>query len=128
MSRWGGRLLLATLVLAASSAFAAQGKPFDRLPPKHWAYESITRMEKAGYYTGAPKGAFATKQLTRYEFAVTTERIYRSMQTRALSAADPGAMREDIASTRVRGRIDDGRHGGVGGRDRNAKVSHDAQD
>ncbi len=95
MRRWGGRLLLTTLVLAASSAFAAQGDPFKPLPLDHWAYKSITRMENAGYYTGAPKGAFA-KKLTRYEIAVTTERIYRSLQTRALSAVDPGAMREDI--------------------------------
>src|SRR5687767_11484976 len=97
MRRWGGRLLLATLVLAASSAWAAQGKPFEKTPRKHFAYESIARLEKAGYYTGAPKGAFsANRDLTRYEFAVTTERIYRSLQTRALSAVDPGAMRDDI--------------------------------
>jgi hypothetical protein len=97
MLRWGGRLILATLVLAASSAWAAQGRPFAKVESKHWAYESIVRLEKAGYYTGAPKETFTSAKLfTRYEFAVATERIYRSLQTRALSAVDPGAMREDI--------------------------------
>lgn len=96
MRRWGGRLLLATFLLAANSAWAAQGQPFAKVELKHWAYSSVARLERAGYYTGAPKGAFAAKQLTRYEFAVTTERIYRSLQTRALSATDPGEIREDI--------------------------------
>jgi hypothetical protein len=99
MRRWGIRVLLATLVLAASSAWAAQGKPFAQVQRAHWSYDTIERLENAGYYTGAPKGAFAgTRQFTRYEFAVTTERIYRSLQTRALSAVDPTAMRADIAA------------------------------
>lgn len=101
MRRWGGRLILATLVLAASSAWAAQGKPFAKVERTHRSYIAMAHLEKAGYYTGAPKETFAAnnpakKQFTRYEFAVATERVYRSLQTRALSAVDPGAMREDL--------------------------------
>ncbi|HWR42096.1 S-layer homology domain-containing protein [Sporomusa sp.] len=55
----------------AGTSLAATANPFDDVPAKHWAYDSIQALAKAGIVDGFGDGAFkGDKPLTRYEMAV----------------------------------------------------------
>lgn len=99
MRRWivGAALLIG--LLAPSGARAAnQANPFEKLVVLHPAYQAVRKLEAHEYFTGAPEGTFEGKrELTRYEFALAVERIYRSLQPRILGAADAKGLREDLA-------------------------------
>jgi hypothetical protein len=52
-----------------------QESPFVDLPTSHWAYASVTYLQKRGIIEGYPDGYFRGKRsLTRYEFAVAVKR------------------------------------------------------
>src|SRR4051812_24302031 len=100
MGRWGsGAALLLGLALVVPARAANQANPFEKLVVIHPAYQSVRLLEKHGYTTGSPEGAFDGKrELTRYEFALAIERIYRSLQPRVLGASDAGTLREDVTT------------------------------
>jgi hypothetical protein len=62
-------LTLALVVGMAGTVFAA-ANPFDDVPAKHWAYDSVARLTQAGVIDGYGDGTFrGDKTLTRYEMA-----------------------------------------------------------
>jgi hypothetical protein len=92
------RAVLAALLLLLSTGWAAaQGRAYEKLPQTHWAYDSVRRLEREGYSTGSPEGAFTGRPpRTRFEFAVAVERMYRSLQPRVLAASEPGSLPRDL--------------------------------
>jgi hypothetical protein len=96
MRRWiFGAAVLA--LLAAPAARADEARSFEKLPSSHPAYEVVRGLEKAGYFTGSHMGAFdGRRNLTRYEFAVAVERMYRALQPRVLAAVDSGSLPAEI--------------------------------
>lgn len=83
--------------LVAGPAMGAQERSFQKVALTHWAYASVRLLESAGYQTGSPEGTFDGRRgLTRYEFAVAVERIYRALQPRVLAAAEPGTLRQSL--------------------------------
>jgi hypothetical protein len=98
MRRWWAGVLVA-LVMGPTAARSAPAEPFRRLEGAHWSYAAVRTLERHGYATGAPRGAFDGGSLrTRYDFAVAVERIYRVLQPRVLAASTPGTLGEDIAT------------------------------
>lgn len=66
------RLLKAAIATALSLAFAvpAFANPFTDVPAKHWAYESVNKLAKAGIIDGFSDGTFrGDKTISRYEMA-----------------------------------------------------------
>ena len=64
------QVLLITLMVVAmmSTVFAAA---FVDVPAKHWAYDAVTKLAKAGLVDGYGDGTFrGDKVLNRYEFAM----------------------------------------------------------
>ena len=60
--------LAATFALGVTSAFA--NNPFVDVPAKHWAYDSVSKLAKAGIVDGYGDGTFRGQQnMTRYEMA-----------------------------------------------------------
>jgi hypothetical protein len=75
----------------------AQGPSFERVAADHWAYRAVRGLEQAGYATGSQEGTFGgTRKLTRYEFAMAVERMFRGLQPRVLSATDAGSLDQDL--------------------------------
>lgn len=55
----------------AGTALAAPANPFVDVPAKHWAYDSINNLAKAGVISGYGDGTYkGDKTMTRYEMAV----------------------------------------------------------
>ncbi len=62
-------LAIVFLLTIAGTAFAA-ANPFVDVPVKHWSYESVAKLAKAGIIDGYGDGTFrGDKTLTRYEMA-----------------------------------------------------------
>jgi len=60
----------------------AQG-PFADVPTDHWAYDAVNELAKAGIINGYPDNTFGGKRaLTRYEFAIATQRGLQEVQRR----------------------------------------------
>jgi hypothetical protein len=100
MRRWiTGAAIVLGLGLALPARAATQANPFEKLVVLHPAYQSVRQLETRGYPSGAPEATFSgRRELTRYEFALAVERIYRSLQPRILGAAEPGTLREDLSA------------------------------
>lgn len=65
-------LILACLLSIGGVALAAN---FTDVPAKHWAYDAVGQLYKAGLIDGYGDGTFrGDKPLTRYEFAFVTAR------------------------------------------------------
>jgi len=61
-------LALMFVLSIASSAFAG---PFADVPAKHWSYDAINQLAKAGIVDGYGDGTFkGDKTITRYEMAI----------------------------------------------------------
>ncbi|MFN3653661.1 MAG: S-layer homology domain-containing protein [Armatimonadota bacterium] len=101
MSKWiAGVSILAALL--ASPSQAAFQRPYDKVFPSTPAYGAIQQLEGNGLFTGYPAGSFAGKRaLTRYDFAVATERLHRELQPKVASAETPGRLRQDLEALRV---------------------------
>jgi len=100
-----GAALLVTLFTANGARAFEMGRPFDRvsttLDGTRWAYSSLARLEQAGFSTGSPADTFNGKrELTRYDFAVAVERIYRTLQSRVLGATEAGTLRTSLDNFR----------------------------
>lgn len=69
------KALVASLAMAftlslAGTAFAASGNPFTDVPSKHWAYDAVSKLAKAGIVDGYNDSTFrGDKTMTRYEMA-----------------------------------------------------------
>ncbi len=65
-------VLIALFTFALSTtAFAAQ--TFNDVPAKHWAYDAVAKLAKAGVIEGYGDGTFkGDKLMNRYEFAIAT--------------------------------------------------------
>lgn len=64
----------------AGTAFAA-ANPFVDVPAKHWAYESLTKLARAGIVDGYGDGTFrGDKTLTRYEMAVVVAKAMANQE------------------------------------------------
>ncbi|MCC2668136.1 MAG: S-layer y domain [Armatimonadetes bacterium] len=96
-----GAAVLVSLFTANSARAFEPGRPFDRVSTSSkdsvWAYRRIAGLERAGFATGSPDDTFnGRRELTRYEFAVAVERIYRSLQPRVLHATETGTLRQSL--------------------------------
>lgn len=67
---------LVALVMAAVTGTAYAANPsFSDVPAKHWAYDAVAKLAKAGLVDGYGDGTFrGDKSLNRYEFAVMVEK------------------------------------------------------
>ncbi|MBP2650008.1 MAG: omp-alpha 3 [Firmicutes bacterium] len=66
------RLLKVAITTALTVAFAvpAFANPFSDVPAKHWAYDAVNKLAKAGIVDGFNDGTFrGEKTVTRYEMA-----------------------------------------------------------
>lgn len=71
--------LAATFALGVTSAFAAN--PFTDVPAKHWAYESVSKLQKAGIVEGYSNGQFGgEKSMTRYEMAIVVAKAMTKLE------------------------------------------------
>ncbi len=71
------RLLLALIVMltlvVTGTTYAAT---YADLPKDHWAYDSVTKLAKAGLIDGYGDGTFrGDKTITRYEFAIIIDKV-----------------------------------------------------
>lgn len=85
MRRWVLGVALGGSVFFASSGAAAMSpeRAFERPPLTDPAYSVIRGLEQRGYSTGFALGSFTGgKRFTRYEFAVTVQRLFRSLRDR----------------------------------------------
>lgn len=72
-------LAAAFVVGVAGTAFA--NNPFVDVPAKHWAYEYVNKLAKAGVVDGYGDGTFrGDKQITRYEMAVITAKAMAKLE------------------------------------------------
>ena len=63
-----------------ATAFAA-ANPFVDVPAKHWAYDAVNKLAKAGIVDGYGDGTFrGDRTMTRYEFAAM---FYRALKNGA---------------------------------------------
>lgn len=90
----------AALSLALALPVGAQ--MFPDVPTDHWAYQAVANLQERGIVIGYPDGTFGGKRaMTRYEFAVATDRLIdwamrEIQQIRIPPAAPPGITREEV--------------------------------
>jgi len=69
MKKTLGFILALVFVLSLSGTAFAAG-PFADVPAKHWAYDAINKLAKAGIIDGYSDGTFhGDRTVTRYEMA-----------------------------------------------------------
>lgn len=102
MRTWIVAAALSACVLPTAEGRAMElSRPYEQIAASHWAYQAVSRLEKQGYVTGSPAGAFSgARKQTRYAFATAVERLYRSIQPRVLSATQSGSLPDDLRSFR----------------------------
>lgn len=70
------RLIIAVILIismAITGTALAASASFSDVPAKHWAYDSVNKLTKAGIIDGYGDGTFrGDKTITRYEFAIAT--------------------------------------------------------
>lgn len=79
------RMLKVAVMTALTVAFAvpAFASPFSDVPAKHWSYEAVTKLTKAGIIDGFNDGTFrGDKTVTRYEMA----QVVAKAMTKSLNA------------------------------------------
>jgi hypothetical protein len=97
MGRWLAGAVMVTTALVTPAMAQSQAGSFTLLPTDNWAYRAVQRLERQGYFTGSPEHSFdGGRKLTRYEFAVAVERMYRNLQPRVLRATEPGTLRQEV--------------------------------
>ena len=63
--------LAAAMILGVAGTSFAAANPFVDVPAKHWSYDSVTKLAKAGVVDGYGDGTFkGDKTITRYEMAI----------------------------------------------------------
>jgi hypothetical protein len=72
----------------APTPIVKRTNPFAEMPRDDPAYDAVRALDTAGIFTGYPDGTFNGKRpLTRYEFAVATERMVAGVK-RAMERLD----------------------------------------
>jgi hypothetical protein len=81
-------LALVFVLSIAGTAFAASN-PFVDVPAKHWAYDAVSKLAKAGIIDGMGDGTFqGNKNMTRYEMAqIVAKAMARSEKADAANKA-----------------------------------------
>ncbi len=75
------QLTLALLLGAAWAAPFALASPITDIPPGHWAAGAVRRLASEKIMTGSAPGKFqGDKPVTRYELALTLDRLVRYME------------------------------------------------
>lgn len=65
------KLMLTMMLLSISATVFAAPSAYSDVPKDNWAYQSITKLAKAGIIEGYGDGSFqGTKPMTRYEMAI----------------------------------------------------------
>jgi hypothetical protein len=67
-------LVMAFVLSIACTAFAAAGS-FSDVPAKHWAYDAVNKLAKAGLIEGDNGRFLGDQPMTRYEFAVVIAKM-----------------------------------------------------
>lgn len=82
-------LVLAFVLSIAATAMAAPANPFVDVPAKHWAYDAVSKLAKAGIVDGYGDGTFrGDKTMTRYEMAqIVAKAMARSDKANAENKA-----------------------------------------
>ena len=63
-------MVLVFILSVATTALAAPTNPFADVPAKHWSYDAVAKLAKAGIVDGYGDGTFrGDKTMTRYEMA-----------------------------------------------------------
>ena len=121
------RVLKVAVISALTVAFAvpAFANPFSDVPAKHWAYDSVNQLAKAGVIDGYADSTFrGDKTVTRYEMA---QKVAIAM-TKTLDAAQQASVdklaREFAAELNTMGVKVDGMQNQV---DNMVKISGDAR-
>lgn len=68
-------IVMVALVLGCVNFAFAASPSFNDVPAKHWAYDAVTQLVKAGIIEGYSDGTFkGDKQVSRYEFAIMVQK------------------------------------------------------
>ncbi|MBP2654191.1 MAG: S-layer protein [Firmicutes bacterium] len=83
-----------TTALAVACSVPAFANPFSDVPAKHWAYDAVNKLAKAGIIDGFNDGTFrGDKTISRYEIA---QIVYKAMNKTTMNA-DQKALVEKLA-------------------------------
>ena len=75
---------------AAMSRPASAQEMFADVPTDHWAYQAVNNLQERGIVIGYPDGTFGGKRaMTRYEFAVATDRLMEWVRRSITENPDP---------------------------------------
>lgn len=89
------RTLLALAVAMSVTAVAA-ANPFSDVPARHWAYDSVEKLSKAGIVDGYEDGTFrGERTMTRYEMAQIIARALAKVPT-STGGGDNGALKAEL--------------------------------
>lgn len=73
--------LTASLTLALSCTTYAANVSFNDVPAKHWAYDAVTKLAKAGLIEGTEDGTFrGDRAMSRYEMAILVSKTMDKYQ------------------------------------------------
>ncbi|HWR37940.1 MAG TPA: S-layer homology domain-containing protein [Patescibacteria group bacterium] len=76
MRKWFRLIVLGCMVLSLHSVSYAASASFGDVPANHWAYDSVTKLVKAGVIEGYGDGTFrGDKLMNRYEFAIVIQKM-----------------------------------------------------
>ncbi len=88
------RTLLALAVAMSVTAVAA-ANPFSDVPARHWAYDSVEKLTKAGIVDGYEDGTFrGERTMTRYEMAQIIARALAKVPT--ATGGNDAAMKAEL--------------------------------
>lgn len=84
----------------AGTAFAAGSNPFSDVPAKHWAYDAVNKLVKAGVVDGYNDGTFrGDKTMTRFEMAqIVAKAMVKSDKADAETKALVDKLAKEFAS------------------------------
>ena len=90
------RTLLALAVAMSVTAVAA-ANPFSDVPARHWAYDSVEKLTKAGVVDGYEDGTFrGERTMTRYEMAQIIARALAKVPTATTGGGNDAAMKAEL--------------------------------
>ncbi len=101
MKRQTAMALAAVFAMSvAGTALAAPANPFTDVPAKHWAYDSVNKLAKAGVISGYGDGTYkGDKTLTRYEMAtIVAKAMANSDKADAAAKKDIEALKAEFGA------------------------------
>jgi len=101
---WLGAATVVAGVAVQRPASAAE--MFADVPTDHWAYQAVNNLQERGIVIGYPDGTFGGKRaMTRYEFAVATDRLMEWVRRSIQENSNPPAA--GLTEDQVRQMIED---------------------